>query len=1306
MDLFLREFQDKNKAELLWLRAVYECVGGLAGPGVSCPTEHSVGELALGVIRALQQTVGSSSNTLPLSYRPISVSELVRRQHVPCCSHLTWSSGQYREWATEAEQLQTGDAALARDNLLLIGYVTDRENEMLACDGIMRVKDKNASVHCKMITPSPVWLNQFMLFPSWSFIPHMTSLPNQGTKGHLEISGSPIPLVFHVSTPSPQGTCTHLMGVGEAARYLQQRQRYRGVRLQVCGNVAAVCPQLEISGKRFFFFCLREGDSSVPIMVPDSGHVCWEPCLYVGDHVCVSGLRVCTLRAWENRRVLCVTPESHLQSHQEPQDTKSPGMETCVQLERRTGPHSTEEHLHTHSTVRRRTSKIVNYKGILTRVLDAEWGLFELDGKVGLCVAYQPLQERAFEFRPGAQIEVHNAHFLYRPSSHAPAALLCMCLRSSLRIVAFSCVQSQPVAGPCPATPLLRILLQNHLGISQYLWLCHCVTVLKEKLCPRWVRLEHITAVAGRMLNCLPSPRPHGWGCRRDIYREMLQEPHNCPLSQYSESAPQVKLLSLEQLCLWMESESWSLLSLPSLLPPSAPHLTRADLNPLLSWSVVSQTAWSLPTPLVVIGMLEVCAKTGCLQLRDQTGSVDLVAVERRAGSYRAISNTALLRCLVCVQRFTLVMERLLHTDFPSWTHLDQDHITHRHCRVYIQLCMDDLQVLSPWNATISFRGALQQEAVEACNCGPDTDGRGGDGGSRDRKSMGGNSPDEGDREQPKASTTTGGCRQDKKQRTRQQEGGVPIPAKKPRKAEHWSNVGGKEDLIVEAVGQGQDHSCPRPQRSQETVQQTSEVAGPSTCLSVVFYLQSKDGLTFQNVHTAAAQPGQSLCFFMSVLMLGDVQQWEQNPRNSMLEPRESAGGTMEQVDMHFVGRSICWFPLLQPGCVYRMVAPHTENPTVLHGTQVSMKHGIMVHGTPSLVIQPQWRFYTLPSSPELTMLLQEKQPKGPAVLSVTEVLYSSTVPDLVSFKGLIAQRMHLQDNGKTMGLYKKQGLNALCVNVRLTVQDLASPGQWIHVYLDLSQRPYVPGLIPGAEVVFSAFQRVVSRVCNAVMSNVQLSCELMCFLCRPGPPGPPPPAVLLGNWAQGGAQQCIVARVRIHVVLLLSLQLRWTCTLCGSIFKQDSCTRNSGCSSHTAVFQAEAKAVVEDGSGEAQVWFPSHLIVALLALGAAEWEGLQRSVRVRGHIRVHQGRNAVDAGDLDDPLLQYLSCLCVCAAVCRPLSLSCQLKQNAMHMQDGTIQLKRFQRGDREFVTRVPPPLQLTCTALSEWEPSETQPS
>lgn len=44
----------------------------------------------------------------------------------------------------------------------------------------------------------------------------------------------------------------------------------------------------------------------------DSRFMFWRPCVFVGRRVCVSALRVCSLRGWAGHRVLSVTSQSRL----------------------------------------------------------------------------------------------------------------------------------------------------------------------------------------------------------------------------------------------------------------------------------------------------------------------------------------------------------------------------------------------------------------------------------------------------------------------------------------------------------------------------------------------------------------------------------------------------------------------------------------------------------------------------------------------------------------------------------------------------------------------------------------------------------------------------------------------------------------------------------------------------------------------------------------------------------------------------------------------------------------------------------
>ncbi|XP_030575218.1 CST complex subunit CTC1-like isoform X4 [Archocentrus centrarchus] len=187
----------------------------------------------------------------------------------------------------------------------------------------------------------------------------------------------------------------------------------------------------------------------------------------------------------------------------------------------------------------------------------------------------------------------------------------------------------------------------------------------------------------------------------------------------------------------------------------------------------------------------------------------------------------------------------------------------------------------------------------------------------------------------------------------------------------------------------------------------------------------------------------------------------------------------------------------------------------------------------------------------------------------------------------------------------------------------------------------------------------------------------------------PPAPIMHLGQWALSSEQSCTVGQVKGHVVCCLFLQLQWSCSLCGSVYRQ-ACS-SSQCRSTSSVFQSKAKLVIDDGTGEAHVWFSGALVRPLMGLTDAQWEGLQRALRVRGHVRVYpRGQSQVCDGDSDDFLLHFLLCVCSSDVMNRPLSLTCRKHTNRRPQE-----VRKFTRGDRDFLTRLTPPLQLTCLHL-----------
>ncbi|KAL2079389.1 hypothetical protein ACEWY4_025133 [Coilia grayii] len=1369
MDIVLRHFTEKSRVEQVWLSELLCSVRDVLLPVIP-RGGPPVDEVALALVSRLEGCF--SSGSLPLSFRCVCVSDLLTRQKTACFSSLTMSTSCHREMTRQAEQALPNHRALPRANLLLIGCLTS------GVEG-WRVSDSSGSVHCELLCPDPSWMNQPMLFPSWNYISH--DAPGKGGQeaGYLELVASPIRLTPDAVTFDPGGPLSDVLRVREAATRLKEK-RSGGALVCVRGEVGTVSPLLVITGKRFFCFSLRERQHTVPILVMDATFVFWWPCVVVGRQVCVSALRVCSLRGWAGHRVLSVTPESRLTVLAPPQrqpgtaaaaaaamdteetehsqqpslqeesltdaqtlhaDTQASGADeqdsgadvdeeaSGPGTEPRGGPSAGVE-AHAGCAVKVKHSKVISYKGVITAVTDQEAGLYVIDGKVGLCLAYQPLRCNS-GLRPGAEVELQHVHFLFRPSPHGPPTMLCACLRSSVRVTSFSLLAPD---GPAPSSShgaLPRFLLEKNLGVSEYLWLQHYSVALQQRLCPRWVCEARVCVVASRLLE---------WGCvcvreegrePRDIYREMLQEPHLCTLNEYRVCSVGCGVPSVCELRDWLKEKCWSSLSLPALLPPSASGLMQAQLNPLLRWSY---RAWSLcerPEWALLVGILEGSATSATLQLRDQTGAVDCVLVEEASGgtgraAQRPADNTAWLGCLVCVRSCTLVAERFLKTTFPSWKHLKEEkYIINKHCRVYLQLCVSDLQILSPSTAMsllLAERGREgtseqttngDKRPVEAGSREKEGGGekttnrdRASELGGKVRKGAGGTSGDqekvpedraedgemEGEREKDTEEKSTSVSEQGRKRRGKRARG--------EEEEEEEEEEGAEGRVTTQTEGRAGSDSK-RRRTAEQGMMGGGEAAAGTTfdpCVSQAFRVDAKQGVALRNHQlSSGATPGLSLSFVTTVTCLGAAQRWDRDPRNASLQHRE-CDGEHTQVELQFISSAVRWFPLLHPGSVYRLIALHTEDVGVFSVKMEVAKGGGRNHGNPSLVVQPRWRLHTLPHTPLTTQI-------GPSeasnIKTVSQILHGSACSEIVSFYGVISQRISLEEEqGKPpviQSLIKDKGV---CVETdlrfRLTVEDVDTPTESIQVYLDLSQSPFIPGLLPGAHLLLHALQRSVSRKGNVYCRFLPISCVTVTALgsehSGSARPRPPPPMMLLGEWARPeDGQQCMLGRVKSHVTCVLHLKMQWTCSLCGSIYKQDRCSRTfPSCDSSSAVFQAEAKVAVEDGTGEAHVWFSSELVPALLLLGATEWEGLQWRMRARGHLRVYaRGWHMVSDVNQEDPLVQYLCALCSSNSVCRELTLTCQRRSQKQEAS----QLRRMRRGEREFLSRFHSSLQLTCT-------------
>ncbi|CAN9509395.1 unnamed protein product [Ophioblennius macclurei] len=1190
----LEIFKPRSETEAVWLKNFYTFVLQHLSCGPT-PSEEAV-SLTVSAVQSVQQKFDSALS-LPVSYRPLSVSELVSQQRLSCVSNLSWSTSQHRAWSREAELTVTGQTAHGRVNLLLIGHLTEGKN------GRWTLTDSSGSVLCECLSPSPLWLHRLVFLPHWHYIPHDAAEGPDEDRGHLELIGPPVLLSVHAATglaarPGEGTGPVGAMGVQEAFGFLQNR--VKGQRLCVYGEVGFVCPLLVVSGISFFCWSLTEDGVTLPVLVKESHALPWFPCLRVGLRVCVTELRVCVLRGWRGNNILCVTERSELHANyththvradvhsksDSPLPMMSPNeMAGCEEAvpEKDSGQSDVS------------ISRVISYQGTVTEVTSEGAGLYVLDGKVGLCLAYQPRWRRSL--RAGDRVELRHVHVLLRPCPDLPPSMLCACLRSSVRVTAFSRVGGAPPSPDrCPGDGALpRLLLQTNCSLSDYLWTCHLSSRLALSLVPAVSQQQQcVCLLSWRLMEMLRGRRGRG---HRDIYSEMLDELHTCPVSQYSADPSAHQHLDISKLCTSLQ-DVWSSVSLGSLLSSDGPNMTRSQINSALSWS--SRTLSSDPRdgdalrrrPLLLVGLFQLPSPTSdlTLQLSDGTGVVSCVVTETSRAD-GAFCNTAWIGCLVCVQRFTMVTERFLQSEFPSFQHLDQDKfITHSRCRAYLQFSLDHVHVLSP---SVAMETHLSQKGAESA------------------------------------------------------EGGAESSVRKKRRTEE------KETPAV---------ATPQP---------------PPLCVSVVIRAEQKRGVAWKNVGAWQDEenPGLRLSFSVTASVIGPVVTWQHDPKNGTMAEREADKEGRSKVLLEFSGRSSRWFPLIQPGTFYRLVVLNCQNCSLLIGSEPPGRRRGELHTEAVLQVASDWKLHTL-TRPLHTCELAVLSP----VLSVSQVLQCRVRSQLVCFQGLVSERTSLNDRNKIS--------RDTYTGVRLTVCD--QTGRSLQIYLDLSHTPYPPGLLPGNTLLFSAFQRRVSRTGSVYCSFLPVSSMTVLSLGDSSCPCPPPPPIMhLGSWAHSEEHRCTVGRVKGHLVRFLMLEFQWSCSLCDSVYTQ-SCS-GYGCRSSTSVFQSKAKAVMDDGTGEAHVWFSGVLVSSLLELAAAQWEGLQRALKVKGHIRLYpRGRVMVSDRHAHDSLLHFLSCVCSSDVVRRPVILTCRRR-----VDQRAEERKTFTRGDRSFATQLVRPVQLTCLHL-----------
>ncbi|XP_020031140.1 CST complex subunit CTC1 isoform X2 [Castor canadensis] len=640
--------------------------------------------------------------SLPLSYSFVSVQNLRTHQRLPCCSHLSQSSSAYQVWAQGSGP---NGNSLCQERLLLLGTLTDLSVQEHR-NGSLYVRDNTGILGCELIDLDLSWLGHLFLFPSWSYLP--PARWNSSGEGHLELWDAPVP-VFPVTINLDPLTPIPVLYPEMASRLLRPRSKLRVMQRNLAGELVRLSALVKSQKKAYFVLSLGESSqaisqtvSQVSIIVQIPAQLVWHQVLRPGRAYVLTGLRVSKVRG-QRYYVWMTSPSSHLM-------LLKPGCVQELELEEPfleadpkplPSPRKSQDRKGLKGLVR--DSRLLHYAGTVTSVLNEPAGLYELDGKLVLCLAYQQFHSLRRVIRPGVCLELRDVHLLQSVGGGTTRPVIAPCLHGTILLRGFSYQKpgtrsSLQVHG---ASLYQHLVWERQLGLPLYMWATKTLEELACKLCPYVLRhhqfLQHsspgnpslgLQLLASSLDVLAPPGSPI-----RNAHSEILEEPHHCPLQKYARLQMPYCVPTLATLIKEGEHRAWASFDPKALLSfPETAHLPSCQLNRRLAWSWVCLLPCAFHPAQVLVGVLVASSHKDFLQLRDQSGSLPCLLLAKHS---QPVTDPRLIGCLVWARKFQLVVERDVRSNFPSWKELEvAGFIKKRQARVYVQFFLSDALIL------------------------------------------------------------------------------------------------------------------------------------------------------------------------------------------------------------------------------------------------------------------------------------------------------------------------------------------------------------------------------------------------------------------------------------------------------------------------------------------------------------------------------------------------------------------------------------------------------------------------------------
>uniref|UniRef100_A0A8C5LDK7 CST complex subunit CTC1 n=1 Tax=Jaculus jaculus TaxID=51337 RepID=A0A8C5LDK7_JACJA len=675
-----------------------------------CPTgkepNNELTQLVIDCVKMMWLSQGENQGfTLPLSYRFVSVQNLKTHQNLPCCSHLTWSSTAYQAWVQGAGP---NGNALPREQLLLLGTLTDLSGDLEheRPDGSLYVKDNTGILGCELIDLDLSWLGHLFLFPSWSYLPPAKWKSLE--EGHLELWGAPVPVFPLTTNPEPLAPIPVLYP--EKALYLLTHRMRRQVQeANLAGKLIRLSALIKSQKKEYFVLTLGElspTDSQalnqVSIMVQIPAQMVWYRVFWPGRSYVLTRLRIAKTRR-HHYHIWTTIPSSNLMLLK-PDCVRELELELELLKDKPKPPSVPTKSQNSKGQADLvRHSRVLHYSGMVTGVLNESASLYLLDGQLILCLAYQQIRGLKRMIRPGVSLELRDVHLLHSVGGGTTRPVLVPCLHGTVQLRSFShqkpeILSSHQVHG----TYLYEQLVWDYqLGLPTYLWATKALEKLVCKLCPHVLRchqlLKHSSpgnpSLALQLLASSPDVLTPPDSPIRNAHSEILEEPHQCIFQEYTQLQTPYTFPDLLTMMKEGQHSAWANFDPKALVPlPESAYLTSYQINRRLAWSWHCVLPSTLQPAQVLVGVLVASSHKGCLQLRDLSASMPCLLL---AENSQPLADPRFIGCLVRTERFQLVVEREVESNFPSWKELTMaGFIQRQQTRVYVQFFLTDALIL------------------------------------------------------------------------------------------------------------------------------------------------------------------------------------------------------------------------------------------------------------------------------------------------------------------------------------------------------------------------------------------------------------------------------------------------------------------------------------------------------------------------------------------------------------------------------------------------------------------------------------